>query len=148
MSLKFGHFTEEKLEISQFNSNEAAHRSIQAMMQKYEQMYRSHYEERRNVRWWLGCSNRFRRFSRITNSTEDRWTTWSSIPRPAARSIRMPWRRVFTESVWITLFRVVNQTENKWKRGYWTKNSRSDQRHRYLHRRGGRDERGWTEDYG
>jgi hypothetical protein len=39
MSVKFGHFAEEKLEKHHFSSNAAGHRTIQNMVGKYEQMY-------------------------------------------------------------------------------------------------------------
>jgi hypothetical protein len=43
MSLKFSHFTEEKLEKQEFPNNAGAHLTIQAMMGKYESMYLSSY---------------------------------------------------------------------------------------------------------
>lgn len=49
MALKFGHFTEEKLEKEHFPNNAGAHQTIQAMMGKYESMYLFAYLERKSA---------------------------------------------------------------------------------------------------
>ena len=38
MTAKFGNFTEEKLEKTDFVDNQAAHKTLQTMIQKYDQM--------------------------------------------------------------------------------------------------------------